>query len=171
MKPIIRGAQSTDGLAIADIYNHAVAHTTAIWNDTLVDAESRVQWIIARQEAGFPVIVSVDENDQVTGYATYGPWRPHDGYRHTVEHSVYVHPDHHGKGLGRGLVQALLARATEQRLHVMIAGIDAANAGSIRLHETLGFHASPPLPEVGTKFGRWLDLVFMWKKLDASGPR
>ncbi len=167
----LRPAEPRDAERIATIYNHAVEHTTAIWNEILVDPENRVQWMAERQAAGFPVIVSVDANDHATGYATYGPWRPHDGYRHTVEHSVYVHPDHRGQGLGRTLMQALLHEAMAQGKHVMIAGIDAGNTSSIRLHEQLGFQASPPLPEVGTKFGRWLDLIFMWKKLGEGAPR
>ena len=164
----IRPSTTADTEAITEIYNHAVQHTTAIWNETLVDAQNRRDWLAERQTAGFPVFVSVTEDDAVTGYATYGPWRPHEGYRHTIEHSVYVHPDHHRKGIGKQLMLRILDQAKADGHHIMIAGIDAQNAGSIRLHEELGFEASPPLPEVGTKFGRWLDLVFMWKKLSGS---
>lgn len=166
MTQTIRNATLTDAATITEIYNHAVAHTTAIWNETIVDVQNRKDWITERQDAGFPILVSENAEGQVTGYATYGPWRLHEGYRHTVEHSVYVHPDHQRLGLGRHLMHALLAKAEEAKVHIMIAGIDASNESSIRLHEQLGFQASAPLPEVGTKFGRWLDLVFMWKKIE-----
>ena len=90
-------AQHADG--IAAIYNHAVEHTTAIWNERLVDTADRAEWVAARQADGFPVLVALEENGTVLGYATYGPWRPHDGYRHTVEHSVQ-HLGIAGSGLG-----------------------------------------------------------------------
>ncbi len=171
MSSLLRDAQPNDAARIAEIYNHAVTQTTALLMDTTVDAVDRAKWIVERQGMGLPVIVSVDQDDAATGYASYGPWRPHDGFRHTVENSVYVHPDHQGTGLGRALLASLIERAQEQRLHVMIAAIEARNTGSIRLHEQFGFHANPPLPEVGTKFGRWLDLVFMVKKLENDDPR
>lgn len=153
--------------AIAAIYNHAVARTTAIWNDVPVDAANRRAWLIARRQAGFPVIVALDAGGTVLGYASFGDWRAFDGYRHTVEHSVYVHPDQLGAGIGKALMQALIVRARQAGKHVMIAGIEALNEGSIRLHERLGFRQVGLLPQVGTKFGRWLDLCFMQLTLDA----
>lgn len=162
----IRDAQPADADAIADIYNDAVANTTAIWNETIVDSTNRLDWMRERQQSGFPVIVAVDDSGTVIGYATYGPWRPHDGYRHTVEHSVYVRADTRGGGIGRALMKELIARAHADKLHVMIAGIDASNESSIRFHESLGFTTTGTLREVGTKFGRWLDLTFMQLTLD-----
>lgn len=167
---VLRDAEPRDAEAIAAIYNDAVAHTTAIWNDTTVDAADRAAWITARQAGGHPVIVAVDEGDEAIGYATYGPWRPHDGYRHTVEHSVYVRGDQRGQGLGRTLMTALIERARGDGIHVLIAGIEAGNTGSIRLHETLGFTHVGTASQVGTKFGRWLDLTFLQLTLDAGPP-
>lgn len=169
-QPTIRDAVSGDAPAIAAIYNDAVAHTTAIWNDTTVDAADRAAWMAARQSAGHPVLVVVDASDEAIGYATYGPWRPHDGYRHTVEHSVYVRGDQRGRGLGPALMRALIERAREAGIHVLIAGIEAGNAGSIRLHEKLGFSHVGTASQVGTKFGRWLDLTFLQLTLDAAAP-
>jgi len=157
-------AQHADG--IAAIYNHAVEHTTAIWNERLVDAEDRAAWLAARQSDGFPVLVALEEDGTVLGYATYGPWRPHDGYRRTVEHSVYVREGLRGRGTGSTLLSALIERARAQGLHVMVAGIDAENLGSVRLHERFGFTRVGVLPEVGIKFGRWLDLAFLQLVLD-----
>ena len=84
-----------------------------------------------------------------------------DGFRHTVEHSVYVEKDNQGAGIGKLLMQALIKRAGENGIHVMIAGIEANNAASIALHEKLGFRNGGTFFEVGKKFGRWLDLTFM----------
>ena len=161
----IRFATKEDCAAIAEIYNHAVVHTAAIWNDKTVDTDNRIAWFEARQFAHFPVLVS-EENGVVTGYSSYGDWRAFDGFRHTVEHSVYVHPDHQGKGLGRALLTALIEEARRRGKHVMVAGIEAQNSASLHLHEILGFITTGQMPQVGTKFGRWLDLTFMQLQLD-----
>lgn len=161
----IRFASKEDCAAIAEIYNHAVLHTAAIWNDQTVDAENRISWYEARQLMGYPVLVSEDRG-VVTGYASFGDWRNFDGFRHTVEHSVYVHPDHQGKGQGRALLSRLIAEARECGKHVMVAGIESQNQASLHLHSTLGFKITAQMPQVGTKFGRWLDLTFMQLQLD-----
>nr|WP_318381673.1 L-methionine sulfoximine/L-methionine sulfone acetyltransferase [uncultured Enterobacter sp.] len=161
----IRFACKEDCAAIAEIYNHAVLHTAAIWNDTTVDVDNRIAWFEARTLAGYPVLVS-EENGVVTGYASFGDWRAFDGFRHTVEHSVYVHPDHQGKGLGLTLMEHLIVEARRIGKHVMVAGIEAQNAASVHLHEKLGFITTGQMPQVGTKFGRWLDLTFMQLQLD-----
>lgn len=101
----------------------------------------------------------------VVGFASFGDFRPFPGYRHTVENSVYVDARFHRAGIGRSLVAALIERATALNKHAMIAGIEALNAGSIGLHASLGFVEVARMPEVGCKFGRWLDLVFMQKQL------
>ncbi|GGO67369.1 N-acetyltransferase [Microbacterium nanhaiense] len=156
----VRDARAADAEAIAEIYNDAVLNTTAIWNDVTVDAADRAVWITQRQESGFPVLVSTDDDD-VVGYATYGSFRPHDGFRHTVEHSVYVRGDQRGSGIGGTLMTQLIARARENGVHVMVAAIESGNTGSLRLHEKFGFVETGRMPEVGTKFGRWLDLVLL----------
>lgn len=162
----IRDAREGDIPAIAAIYNHAVSETTAIWNETLVDAANRLVWLSDRQRLGYPVLVAVDDQDRVLGYASFGDWRAFDGYRHTVEHSVYVDKDRQGAGIGRALMQALIERARDLGKHVMVAGIEAGNVGSIRLHQALGFQQVGLMREVGAKFGKWLDLTFLQLKLD-----
>jgi phosphinothricin acetyltransferase len=149
---------------ILAIYNHAVVSTTAIWNDAVVDLENRRQWWRGRTEAGFPILVAVAAGE-VLGYASYGPFRPFDGYRQTVEHSVYVAEGARRRGVATALVEALEAEARRVGMHVMIGGIAADNAASLRLHEKLSFVETGRLPQVGWKFGRWLDLVFMQKAL------
>ncbi|MBB4228113.1 GNAT family N-acetyltransferase [Rhizobium mongolense] len=157
---LVRDATEADLAPIRDIYNHAVEHTTAIWNETLVDLENRAEWFRARKARGFPVLVA-EKAGQIAGYASYGDWRAFDGYRHTVEHSVYVDKDYRGGGIGKLLMQALIEKAKENGVHVMIAGIESENVASIRLHEKLGFRIAGTFSEVGTKFGRWLDLTCM----------
>lgn len=163
---LIREAGPADAGAIAAIYNDAVAHTTAIWNENLVDAANRTTWMAERQRLGYPVLVAVAEEGAVVGYASFGDWRAFDGYRHTVEHSVYVRTDQRRGGIGRALMVALIERARGLGKHVMVAGIEAGNAASIRLHEQLGFTRVGLMPQVGMKFGRWLDLAFLQLILD-----
>lgn len=162
MKPaiLVRDATEADLPVIRDIYNDAVEHTTAIWNEVVVDLQNRREWLAARLAKGFPVIVA-EVDGQTVGYASYGDWRAFDGYRHTVEHSIYVDGKVRGGGIGETLMRALIERARVAGIHVMIAGIEAQNAPSIKLHEKLGFRAVGTFSEVGTKFGRWLDLTCM----------
>ena len=162
---IVRDAGEAELAGILTIYNYAVAHTTAIWNDVLVDLDNRREWWRGRVEAGFPVLVAVDDEGMVLGYASYGPFRPFDGYRQTVEHSVYVAEAARRRGVATALLAALEARARAAGMHVIVGGIAADNEASLDLHRRLGFSETGRLPEVGQKFGRWLDLVFMQKRL------
>ncbi|WQG59082.1 N-acetyltransferase family protein [Pseudomonas sp. RTB3] len=157
---MIRDAIESDLSAICAIYNDAVLNTTAIWNEQPVDLANRQAWFQARQALGYPILVSI-ENDEVTGYASFGDWRPFDGFRHTVEHSVYVRADQRGNGLGPRLMQALIERAKACDKHMMVAAIESGNTASVHLHERLGFAVTGQMAQVGTKFGRWLDLTFM----------
>ena len=161
----IRDAEASDLATITSIYNHAVENTTAIWNENTVDVADRTAWLADRTGQGFPVLVAVDDSG-VLGYATFGPWRPHSGYRRTVELSIYVHPDHQGRGLGNALMAALIERARELGAHVMVAAVESGNTTSIRLHEKHGFVQTGLLPQVGVKFGAWLDLAFLQLILD-----
>ncbi len=163
---LIRDAADADAPAIAAIYNDAVVNTTAIWNEVQVDAANRVTWMADRRRLGYPVLVAVDGDGTVLGYASFGDWRAFDGYRHTVEHSVYVRADRRGGGIGKSLMQALIGRARAIGKHVMVAAIEAGNQGSIALHEALGFQRTGLMPQVGMKFGRWLDLAFLQLILD-----
>jgi phosphinothricin acetyltransferase len=142
-----------------------VANTTAIWNERLVDVDDRAAWLADRLRAGYPVLVASDGHD-VLGYATFGDFRPHDGYRFTVEHSVYVRSDQRGRGIGKALMIELIGQARAIGKHVMVAAVESENAGSIALHERLGFVETGRMPQVGMKFGRWLDLTFLQLILD-----
>ncbi|WP_438281487.1 N-acetyltransferase family protein [Pseudomonas alabamensis] len=156
----LRDARPEDLPDLLAIYNDAVLNTTAIWNETPVDLANRQAWFELRAAQGYPILVAVDDSG-VLGYASFGDWRPFEGFRYTVEHSVYVRGDQRGKGLGPVLMEALIERARAGGKHVMVAAIESGNAASIRLHERLGFVVTGQMAQVGVKFGRWLDLTFM----------
>jgi L-amino acid N-acyltransferase len=156
----IREASETDAPGILRIYNDAVLHTTAIWNEQKSSLEQRLAWLAERGRSSFPVMVAAEGAD-IFGYASFGAFRPWDGYRHTVEHSVYVDEAARRRGVGQALVEALIMRARAMDKHVMIAGIEATNTPSLQLHARLGFVNVGHLKSVGRKFDRWLDLIFM----------
>lgn len=159
--PTIRPATAADLPGILDIYNHAVLHTTASYDLEPVTLQNRQEWFAARQKAGFPVLVAEGASGEVLGFASYGTFREKPGYNGTVEHSVYIRDGQRGAGLGLALMERLIAEARQQGLHVMLGSVDADNAGSIAFHERLGFRQVAHFHQVGRKFGRWLDMVFM----------
>ncbi|HEX7685514.1 MAG TPA: GNAT family N-acetyltransferase [Trinickia sp.] len=146
--------------SILAIFNEAILNSTALYDYKARTAQNMVSWFDAKRAGGFPVIGVEDSSGTLLGFGSYGTFRAWPAYKYTVEHSVYVHRDHRGKGLGRVLMQALIDAARQNDVHAMIGGIDAANSGSIALHERLGFKHVGTLPQVGFKFGRWLDLAF-----------
>ncbi|HWD89416.1 MAG TPA: GNAT family N-acetyltransferase [Mucilaginibacter sp.] len=157
---IIRNAAENDIPGILEIYNHVIVHTTSVYSEHPHTLEMRLTWYRDRMGNGFPVFVA-EEAGKVTGFSSFGHFRVWPCYRYTVENSVYVHPDHRGKGISKLLMQPLIDRASEMGMHAMIAGIDADNAVSYRLHQSFGFVEVAHFREVGFKFGRWLDLKFM----------
>lgn len=169
MTILIRDALAADLPDILAIYNDAVLNTTAIWNEQPVDLANRQAWFSARQAQAYPILVAVNAQGEVLGYSSFGDWRPFEGFRHTVEHSVYIRAGQRGQGLGPRLMSALIDRARICDKHIMVAAIESGNAASIALHQRLGFITTGQMPQVGTKFGRWLDLTFM--QLDLSPGR
>ena len=164
----IRDADEADLPAISDLYNALIATTTVAWTETPETIADRRAWFAARTGEGDATVVAVDEDGRVIGYAAFGPFRDNakrPGYRTTVEHTIHVDAHHHGRGVGRALIEALVVRAQAQRLHVMIGALDGANEASIRFHERLGFEVVARLPETGRKFDRWLDLVLVQRML------
>lgn len=155
--------------AIVGLYNDVIATTTAIYRDrddpvTLAD---RAAWLAERRADGFPVLVARDaDSGEVVALGSFGWFKASPpGYATTVEHTVLVTASHRGSGLGTRLVEALAARAAAAGFHMMVGLIDAANTGSIRLHERLGFRAVAHLPEVARKDGAWVDLVIVQRRL------
>jgi len=145
---------------ILDIFNEAIVTSTALYDYRPRAPESMVGWFQTKEANGFPVIGAVDGQGALLGFASYGTFRAWPAYKYSVEHSVYVHKDHRGQGLGRVLMGALIEAAREREVHVMVGGIDVANTGSIALHESLGFAHAGTIRQAAFKFGRWLDLGF-----------
>jgi L-amino acid N-acyltransferase YncA len=161
---IVRDAVEADLPAILAIYNEIIATSTAVYRETPATLDERLAWWRAKLEPGYPTLVA-DDNGAVLGFATFGDFRSWPGYRFTVEHTVHVGRDYRGRGVGTALMGPLIARAESLGKHVMIAGVDADNAGSIAFHERLGFERVAHFREVGFKFNRWLDLVFLQRML------
>ena len=146
--------------AILEILNEAIINSTALYEYEPRTSESMVEWFETKEMNNFPVIGAVDDSGNLLGFASYGTFRAKPAYKYSVEHSIYVHQNYRGKGLGRELLQELIAVATEQQYHVMVGGIDVTNIGSVILHEKLGFSHAGTIEHAAFKFGGWLNLGF-----------
>lgn len=151
--------------AILDIFNDAIANSTALYEYRPRTMQTMQGWFEAKRNGDFPVLGAFDADGQLLGFASWGAFRAFPAFKYTVEHSIYVRADQRGRGLGETLLRELLRQAEQRGLHVLVGGIDRANRGSIALHEKLGFVHTGTLPQVGFKFGRWLDLGFWQKQL------
>ena len=152
--------QETHAEAILAILNEAIANSTALYEYRPRNLQSMSNWFAAKQAAGFPVVGATSSSGELLGFATYGTFRAWPAYKYSIEHSVYIHRDHRGKGVGPALMRQLIAKAVEQQYHVMVGGIDISNSASVALHEKLGFVHAGTIKHAGFKFGRWLDLAF-----------
>lgn len=164
MPVIIRKATPTDLPAILDITNEAILNTTAIYDYNTRTMATQEAWWADKEATGMPVIVA-ELDGKTIGFGSYGRFRPKEGYKFCVEHSIYLDASYRGQGTGSTLLRGLIALATNQGLHTMVAGIDADNEGSIAFHKKYGFEEVGRMPQVGFKFDRWLDLVFLQKML------
>ena len=160
MKIAIRPYQTEDTQAILDIINYNILHSTALYDYNIRTYEQQKAILDDKLTKKFPVIVA-EANGQVVGFGMYSEFRFREAYKFTVEHSVYVANDYHGKGIGNLLLAELIALAKAQKLHTMIAVIDAENQGSVSFHEKFGFKTVGIIKESGYKFNRWLHSVFM----------
>jgi phosphinothricin acetyltransferase len=162
---MIRTAAPADADAICAIYNHYVSNTTISFEEEPVSPGEMAKRIADVASASLPWLVMV-EDDKLTGYAYATKWRVRAAYRFAVESSVYLDPDHAGKGAGTMLYEALLAELRRRDLHLVIGGIAQPNEASVRLHERLGFQKVAHFSEVGLKFGRWVDVGYWQLKLN-----
>lgn len=160
MNLTIRPAKKNDLLAILDIVNHAILHTTANYNYEIQTLDILNNWFKDKLLNQFPVLV-VEINGQVAGYGSYGTFREKIGFQYTVEHSLYVAEKYVGLGVGKLLLTELIRLAKKQGVHAMIGAIDAENIGSITFHKKFGFVETGVLKEAGFKFNKWLDLLLM----------
>jgi len=157
---IIRHATEDDLPAILDIYNDAILNTTAVYDYEPHTMEMRMQWWQTKKEQGFPVYVA-EEEGHLLGFSSIGPFRAWAAYKYTVENSVYVAADARGKGTGKMLIPPLIGTSRELGIHTIVAGIDATNEASLKLHQHFGFREVADFKQVGWKFNRWLDLKFL----------
>lgn len=161
----IRPYQIQDAETIVAILNYYIANSTALYDYELRTVEQQQVIFEEKLAKGFPVIVAtIDE--RVVGFGYYSEFRFREAYKFTVEHSVYVMPNEHGKGIGKVVLQSLIDLAKKQKLHTMIGVIDAENKGSIAFHEQYGFKTVGIIKESGFKFDRWLHSVIMQLMLE-----
>ncbi len=161
----IRAAEPADLPAILDIYNDAVLHTTASWDYEPNTLEQRTRWFEEHQRLGLPVLVAVNAEGTIVGWGSLSKFRDRVGYQYTVEHSVYVAAGYRRQGIGRQIVLDLIGAARQLGKRTLIGGLDASNEASLRLHESLGFEQVAYFKQVGYKFDRWLDLIFVQRSL------
>jgi L-amino acid N-acyltransferase len=164
----IRPATEQDLPAILAIMNEVIANTLAIYAYAPQTLEERENWFRGQKAGNWPVIIA-EMDGQVVGFGSIGVFRTRPAYKYSGEHSVHVHADHRGKGIGGALLKALIEEAKRLELRTLIGGIDSENAGSIAFHARHGFVECARMKDVAYKFGRWLDLVFM--QLILPGPK
>ncbi|MBN7815048.1 GNAT family N-acetyltransferase [Algoriphagus pacificus] len=167
MALIIRPAIADDIPAILEINNFEILNTTVNYDYEPKSLEFQTNWFYDKKAAGFPILVAEEEN-QLLGFATYGTFRPKPAYQFTVEHSVYISQGHRGKGIGKQLMNQLIELAKIKGYHTMVGGIDSSNLGSISFHKQLGFTEVGRFREVGRKFDRWLDLIFVQLQIQSE---
>jgi L-amino acid N-acyltransferase len=156
----IREAKIDDLQNMLNIINEAIIHTTALYDYEPRSFETQKIWFEKKISDKMPVIVAEYEN-QTIGYGTYGIFRPFEGYKFCVEHSIYIAKEFRGKGIGKKILEELIKLGTDQGFHTMIAGIDAENLASYEFHKKYGFREIGRFHEVGYKFNKWLDVIFM----------
>jgi L-amino acid N-acyltransferase YncA len=155
----IRPATEADLTVINDIYNHYVLHSTCTYQEEPETMDDRRRWF-ERHGGKHPVIVAVADG-RVAGWGSLSPYHARSAYRFTVENSVYVHHELHGQGIGSLLLGELIARARDFSHRAIIAGIDGQQTPSVALHSKFHFEKVGHLKEVGFKFNRWLDVIYM----------
>jgi L-amino acid N-acyltransferase len=161
---LIRAATAADAVEIASILNALLGTTTIEWTSTPRTTGDVLEWLSAHE-----VVLVGEDRGELVGVAAFGWFRDvtkWPGYRFTVENTVHVREDRWGSGVAQAMMRALMDKARETGKHVMIAAVDGANEPSIRLHQRLGFTEVARMPEVGAKFGHWLDLVMLQISLD-----
>lgn len=156
----VREAIKEDLPQMLDIYNDVILNTTAVYDYEPHSLAMRTEWFETKQQQGFPVFVA-EENGEIVGFSSIGPFRAWAAYKYTVENSIYVKASRRGKGIAKLLMPPLLEASRQLGMHTIVSGIDATNEASINLHKSFGFEEVAHFKQVGYKFDRWLDLKFL----------
>ncbi len=170
-QPVIRAAVAADAEQVAAIFAHYVATSVATFEEVAPSAADWRRRLVDLTALSLPFLVAgAGEEEAICGFAYASPWRPKPAYRYTVEDTVYLSPGHGGRGIGTALLSGLLAGCEAAGARQVIAVIaDTGSDASVALHRRLGFADVGKLPQVGFKFGRWVDTALMQKDLGATG--
>ena len=160
----IRSARDTDIAEINSIFNHEVEHSALLWIETPVTLVERKEWLAERRAGGFPVLVA-EADGHVLGFGSYRAFRLYEGFRQTVEHSIYVASTARGRGVGRALLAALIDSARSQGKKVVVAAVDSENEASLFLHHAKGFVEAGRMPRIGEKWGKRRTMVLLQREL------
>lgn len=172
MHNIVDAQISRDLKLVHALLNEVIATSTALYDYHPRPLEQVSQWMKDKISNGLPVRVALGEHDEFLGFATFGPFRPHPAYKYTVEHSIYVTASARSRGIGAALLHDIIQCAIDRNYHLMVGAIDADNQASIALHRRLGFIQAGVIEQAGFKFGRWLDLALLQKRLPTpTDPR
>ncbi|TVP80295.1 GNAT family N-acetyltransferase [Thioalkalivibrio sp.] len=163
----IRYANSGDAAAIAAIWNPQILDTAFTFDHRVYSVDDIAAMIVQRQAAGHVWFV-VEHGGQVSGFASFAPFRQGDGYGRTMEHTIFLDPEAGGDGLGETLMQAIEHEARARGVHSLIACVTGENGVALKFHRNLGFATVGMIPQAGCKFGRWIDLVILQKMLPDS---
>ncbi len=166
---LLRPALAKDLPAISAIYNDAVLKTTATYDYEPEPLSRREAWFEEHRQMGLPIFVTTTASGTVTGWSSLSPFHRRPGFRFTVENSIYVAEEYRGQGLGSALMEPLISAGIQLGLHSIIAAVDASNQISVRLHQRFGFQEIGRFPEVGYKFDRWLDVLYLQRRLSTMG--
>jgi phosphinothricin acetyltransferase len=161
----IRPATAADLPAINAIYNREVREGVATWDEAPWTTEDRARWFAEHTADPTQPVLVTERDGAVAGFACLSLLSSRTGYRFTREDTLYIEPAYHRRGLGIALLDALIAHARADGMHALVAKIEAGNAASLALHARCGFTHAGAQPELGFKFGRWLDLVTMQRLL------
>lgn len=156
---VVECSYDRHGERVLEIVNHAILTSTALYDYAPRDLNQIEAWFSNKSIGGWPILGIESSGGELRAFGSYGPFRNFPAYKYTVEHSVYVAQEYRGQGLGRRILQLLIDQAQQDNYHALIGAIDANNSASCALHDKLGFELVGKLPQVGFKFGNWLDLA------------
>lgn len=160
----LRPALESDIPKITEIFNSVIMDSNSVYREEPVLESERLQWLRDKHDHGYPILV-MEDSGEVIGYGGYGSFRPAQGYRLTVEHTIHIAQNHRRRGIGKLILTELISMARESGYHLMIGAIDSGNEASIKFHHDFGFTECARIREVAIKNGVFLDLVLMEKVL------